>query len=180
MKYSCGEIYEKLAEVAEMIDDGDLDAKADLMSALDNTAYALSVIADEITTSDGGTYDENAGFDVDRAFQAFNRVITNTGDPQTIKTIGSGVTTKDGANPTHAALHTAYESLLAAIDAQTAPAVLLGDVDGNGTVNALDAAALLTAIVDGKALDAAVADYDKAGAVNALAASAILTAIVNG
>ena len=180
MKYSFGEIYEKLAEVAEMIDDGDLDAKADLMSALDNTAYALSVIADEITTSDGGTYDENAGFDVDRAFQAFNRVITNTGDPQTIKTIGSGVTTKDGANPTHAALHTAYESLLAAIDAQTAPAVLLGDVDGNGTVNALDAAALLTAIVDGKALDAAVADYDKSGAVNALDASAILTAIVNG
>lgn len=187
MKYSFGDIYEKLAEVSEMIDDGELEATTALMTAMDNTAYALSVIADEVTVSTGDEYTDNAGFTVDREFMAYNRVITNTGDPQVIKTIATelgksdaGVTTKDGANPTHAALATAYESLLAEIKAQTAPEVLLGDVDANGTVNALDAAALLQAIVADKALDLAVADYDKSGTVNALDASAILIAIVNG
>ena len=178
MKYSFGDIYSKLAEVAEMIDDGDLEAKADLMTALDNTAYALSVVTDEIDHSNG-TYDENAAFNVDREFQAYNRVIT-TGDATTIATIGGDVKAATDYNVTHYNLWQAYESLLTAINAQTAPDVLLGDVDGNGTVNALDAAALLTAIVDGKTLDAAVADYDKNGAVNALDAGAILTAIVNG
>lgn len=178
MKYSFGDIYDKLAEVAEMIDDGELDATADLVTALDDTAYALSVVADEIKTS-ASMYDENPGFDVDRAFQPYNRVITTEND-QEIKTLGAKVKAKTDENATHYNLWKAYEGLLAAITAQTAPAVLLGDVDGNGTVNALDAAALLTAIVDGKALDLAVADYDKSGAANALDAAAILNAIVNG
>ncbi len=183
MKYSFGDIYEKLAEVAEMIDDGDLDATTELMTAMDATAYALSVVADEIINSDDEIYAENAAFTVDREFMAYNRVITNTGDPVFISTeVGSVkcTTPADGINVTHYNLMTAYESLIAAIDAQTAPEVLLGDVDANGTVNALDAAALLTAIVDGKTLDLAVADYDKSGAVNALDAAAILNAIVNG
>lgn len=178
MKYSFGDIYEKMAEVAEMLDDGELDATTELMTALDDTAYALSVVADEIKTSNGD-YDENAGFDVDRVFQSFNRVITTEEDKE-IKTLGAKVKAKSDENVTHYNLKVAYEALLAAISAQTAPAVLLGDVDANGTVNALDAAALLTAIVDGKTLDAAVADYDKNGAVNALDAAAILNAIVNG
>ncbi len=180
MKYSFGDIYSKLAEVAEMIDDGDLDAKADLMSALDNTAYALSVVQDEIYNTDGVEYTDNAGFNVDRELQAFNRVITTDSDTAVAALNGKVAAKADNNNSSHYNLWKAYEALLAAIDAQTAPAVILGDVDGNGTVNALDAAALLTAIVDGKTLDAAVADYDKSGAVNALDASAILTAIVNG
>ncbi len=180
MKYSFGDIYEKLAEVSEMIDDGDLEATTALMTALDATAYALSVVSDEIETTVHAAYDENPGFDVDRVLQAHNRIITNTEDAVEVSADIGGVTTKDGKNPTHAALCSAYESLLAEIKAQTAPEVLLGDVDGNGTVNALDAAALLQAIVADKALDLAVADYDKSGTVNALDASAILIAIVNG
>ncbi len=184
MKYSFGDIYEKLAETAEMIDDGDLEATAELMAALDDTAYALSVVADEITNSDGAAYDDNAAFTVDREFMAYNRLITNTGDAVKVSDEVGSVQCKSasdgGPNVTHYNLLTAYEALLAAITAQTAPAVILGDVDGNGTVNALDAAALLTAIVDGKTLDLAVADYDKSGAANALDAAAILNAIVNG
>ncbi|MBQ8195029.1 MAG: dockerin type I repeat-containing protein [Oscillospiraceae bacterium] len=174
MKYSFGEIYDKIAEVSEMIDDGELEATTALTTALEDTAYALSVVDDLIND----TYDENPAFDADRVFQAHNRVITNTGDAVTIATINQGVTTKDGANPTHAALATAYDALLAEITAQTAPQVLLGDVDGNGVVNALDAGALLKAIVDEKALDLAVADFDKSGAVNALDAGAILKSLV--
>ena len=180
MKYSFGDIYAKMAEVAEMIDDGDLEATTELMTALDDTAYALSIMEAEL--DDG--YDENPAFDLDRVFQAHNRLITHTDKDNKQK-----ILLKDGSievachetdvNTDHYRLLTAYEALLAAITAQTAPQVLLGDVDANGTVNALDAAALLTAIVDGKALDAAVADYDKNGAVNALDAAAILNAIVN-
>lgn len=183
MMFSFGDIYSKLAEVAEQIDDGELEATADLLAAMESTAYALSVVADDITTTEWTSenpYTENPGFDVDRVLQYNNRIITNSSDPVTISDEIGGVTTKDGANPTHAAIVSAYNALMSAVAKQTAPAVVLGDVDGNGTVNALDAAALLQAIVADKALDLAVADYDKSGTVNALDASAILIAIVNG
>ncbi len=180
MKYSFGDIYEQIAEVSEKIDDGDLAGTPELLAALEDVAYALSTVSDTINTSVDPEYDENPGFNIDREFMMNNRVITNSGDPVLISSTVGTVTTKDGANPTHAALVAAVDALNAAIKAQEAPAVLLGDVDGNGSVNALDAAALLTAIVDGKTLDLAVADYDKSGAVNALDAAAILNAIVNG
>lgn len=187
MKYSFGDIYEKLAEVSEMIDDGELEATTSMLTALDETAYALSVVADEVAVKlDSGDYnqfDENAGFDVDRVLQANNRVITTT-DEVAVGATGGKVNCKSaadgGPNVSHYNLWQAYEALLAEIAKQTAPEVLLGDVDANGTVNALDAAALLQAIVADKALDLAVADYDKSGTVNALDASAILIAIVNG
>ncbi len=180
MKYSFGDIYDDIAEISEQIDDGELEATADLTAALKETAYCLSVIADEIT--DGDTvFEDNPAFDVDRVFQPNNRLITNTGDAQAIALVDGSikVTTKDGANPTHAALHTAYEALLAAVKAQTEVTALKGDVDGNGTVNALDASALLINLVNGVSMDAAVADYDANGSINALDASAILIAIVN-
>ena len=175
MKYSFGDIYEKIAEVSEMIDDGDLEATEALLKALDDTAYALSTIADE---HDDG-YEDNAAFDLDRVFQPHNRLITNTGDARTIGT-ATGITTKDGANPTHAALNTAYTALLAAVDAQLAPATKLGDVDGNGSVNALDAAEILKSVVGLATVDAKVADFNADGIVNALDASDILKAVVNG
>lgn len=176
MKYSFGEIYDAIAEVSEMIDDGDLEATDALLAALDETAYALSTVSDLVNNS----YDENPAFDVDRVLQRPNRVITNTGDAVTIATINEGVTTKDGANPTHAALVTAYEALQAAVKAQTEPATTLGDVNGDGVINALDAAEILKSVVGLATVDATAADYNADGVVNALDASAILQAIVNG
>ncbi len=57
--------------------------------------------------------------------------------------------------------------------------ILSGDVDGNGSVNSLDAAAILKAIVSQTDLDPVAADYNKDGAVNALDAAAILKRIVS-
>lgn len=57
--------------------------------------------------------------------------------------------------------------------------VKLGDADGNGSVNALDSAAILRYVVGAAALpNKAAADYDKNGLINALDAAAILKAIV--
>lgn len=186
LKYSFGEIYDKLAEVAEDIDDGKLDATDALLKAMDDTAYALSCI-DAITyTSKNAEYEDNAAFDADREFLPNNRLITNTGDAVNIYTITAeindgkdhGVTTKDGANPTHAALATAYNALLDAIKAQAEPEVVLGDANGDGKVTAADATAVLKSIVGLATVDAAAADYNKDGVVNAADATAILKSIV--
>lgn len=176
LKYSFGEIYDTIAEVSAMIDDGDLAATDDLLAALDNTAYALSTVSDVVNDS----YYDDAAFDADRVFQAHNRAITNTGDAQLIAEINESVTTKDGANPTHAALVTAYDALLAAVKAQTEPTATVGDVNGDGVINALDAAEILKSVVGLATVDATAADYNADGVVNALDASAILQAIVNG
>lgn len=57
--------------------------------------------------------------------------------------------------------------------------IILGDVDKNGRVNSLDAAAILKAIVNKTDIDAEIADYNKDGAVNALDAAAILKWVVS-
>lgn len=186
LKYSFGEIYDKLAEVAEDIDDGKLDATDALLKAMDDTAYALSCIDSITYTSENAEYKDNAAFDADREFLPNNRLITNTGDAVNINTITAeindgkdhGVTTKDGANPTHAALATAYNALLDAIKAQAEPEVVLGDANGDGKVTAADATAVLKSIVGLATVDAAAADYNKDGVVNAADATAILKSIV--
>lgn len=59
--------------------------------------------------------------------------------------------------------------------------VLRGDADGNGTVNALDAATILKDIVEiAPAKNKAGCDYTADGSINALDAAAILKDIVNG
>lgn len=57
--------------------------------------------------------------------------------------------------------------------------IIPGDVDKNGKVNALDAAAILKAIVNKTELETTAADYNKDGAVNALDAAAILKWVVS-
>ena len=56
---------------------------------------------------------------------------------------------------------------------------ILGDVDRNGRVNSLDAAAILKATVNKTDMDLNVADYNKDGTVNALDAAAILKWVVS-
>lgn len=57
--------------------------------------------------------------------------------------------------------------------------ILIGDVDRNGSVNSLDAAAILKASVNKTDMSPDFADYNKDGAVNALDAAAILKWIVS-
>ena len=181
LAYSFGDIYDALAETAEKIDDGDLEATDDLLKAMDDVAYALSTIDPITKTVEGDDYEDNAAFDVDRIFNENNRVITHTGDGQNILTIadelgvGSAkVTTKDGANPTHAALATAFAALNAAIAAQAEADVVVGDANGDGTVTPADAAAILKFNVGLSEVDEAAADYNGDGAVTPADAAAIL------
>ena len=71
------------------------------------------------------------------------------------------------------------EGLQAEVTKQTTPTTVLGDVNGDGVVNALDAAAILKAVVNNTAIDVAVGDYNADGAVNALDAAAILKFVVS-
>ena len=180
-KYSFGEIYDYIAEVSEMIDDGELEANATLTAALEDTAYYLSTV-DVLYDTAGDEISDNEAFTSDRFFQSFNRVFTSSdnytlavSDDETVS-----VAENDGLNYTHGLLQAAYESLLAAVSAQTETTALLGDVNGDGVVNALDAAAILKAVVDGTTIEASVGDYNADGAVNALDAAAILAAVVAG
>ena len=186
-KYSFEEVYLAIADAKAMIDDGDLEATADLTAALENTAYCLSVVQAMSVESENYSLDNDA-YTSDRYFQGFNRVFTST-DDYTLnidEKDGEVISEKiikpdnDAVSKTHRNLADAYEALKAAIAAQSEVAVLKGDVNGDGVVNALDAAALLKNVVDGVSMDAAVADYDANGTINALDAAAILTAIVNG
>lgn len=181
LKYSFGEIYDALAATAEKIDDGELEATDALLKAMNDVAEALSKV-DVITytsEADDDDYEDNAAFDMDRVFQANNRVITNSGDAQKILEIDGSVTTKDGANPTHAALVAAYDAMNAAIAAQAEADVLLGDANGDGALTAADASAILKYAVGLAEVDAKAADYNGDGAVTAADASAILKALVS-
>lgn len=181
-KYSFEEVYVKISEVKSMIDDGDLQATDTLVAALEETAYRLSIV---------GSFEEaygldNDAFTSDRYFQGFNRVFTS-GDDFNLATsrdaAGKPVTTtitkpdNNAVSKSHKLLKDAYEALLAEVKAQTEVKTVVGDVNGDGVVNALDAAAILKAVAAGTAIDVAVGDYNADGVVNALDAAAILKAV---
>lgn len=181
-KYSFEEVYVKISEVKSMIDDGDLQATDTLVAALEETAYRLSIV---------GSFEEaygldNDAFTTDRYFQGFNRVFTSgddfnlatsrnaLGQPQTTTIIKPD---NNAVSKSHKLLKDAYEALLAEVKAQTEVKTVVGDVNGDGVVNALDAAAILKAVAAGTAIDVAVGDYNADGVVNALDAAAILKAV---
>lgn len=179
-KYSYEEIYLAIADAKAMIDDGELEATDSLLAAVEDVAYRLSTLP-----SMEDVYGiENDAFTSDFYFQGFNRVYTNGGKRTVVLGANDNVVllSKDNCSvvKAHADLTAAYDALKAEIAAQTAPAAVKGDVNGDGVVNALDAAALLKNVVEGVTMDAAVADYNGDAAINALDAAAILTAIVNG
>lgn len=182
-KYSFEQIYIEISEVKDSIDNGDLKATDALTAALENTAYYLSVV-ESIDVDASGTSIEldNDAFTSDRQFQGFNRVYTNGDNEYDLKldsstTVKIPKSSKNAASLSHANLTAAYEALLVAVKEQTEVKTVVGDVNGDGVVNALDAAAILKAVAAGTAIDAAAGDYNADGVVNALDASAILKAV---
>lgn len=163
-----------------MIDDGKIEATADLLAALENTAYQLSIV---------GSYDEEYGiendaFTSDRIFQDFNRVNTESAKFTLRISDSDSVTIFDAdssnVSKQHKALTDAYKALLAIVEPdETAK---LGDVNKDGAINAIDAALILKAAADGTVdtLDKAVADFNTDGAINALDAAAILKGVAAG
>lgn len=186
-KYSFGEIYKYIADVQGMVEDEEIEMTDALNVALQTAAYALSTVETldndlvEVSTLD------NDAFTSDREFFAFNRVFTDTED-HTITINENGILEAvlidfDGNSgvASHTALKNAYEALKAEVDKQLAPTVVKGDVNGDGTVNAKDAEALLKGIVglDTTAnMAVEVADMDNSGVVNAVDAEAILKSIL--
>lgn len=187
-KYSFGEIYDYIAEVSDMIDSGDLEATSALTTALDETAYRLSVV--ESIEVDAGGNDiilDNDAFTTDRVFQGFNRVYTlgdNEYDSIAVKS-GSTVTSikmpkssANGASATHAALKDAYEALIAAVKEQTEVKYSTGDVNHDGKINIGDASLVLKSsfnvLPEDAEYDATIADFNADGKVDIADASAIL------
>jgi hypothetical protein len=156
-KYSYGDVYNKIYEVAGDIDAGDLVATDELVSALNDAAYYLSIVSvcDDCDA-------DNQAFTADREFLAYNRVHTDG----------------DANNTSEQNLQDAYEALVAAVKAQTETTALLGDVNGDGVVNIFDARDLLVKVVAGEAVEASVGDYDASGAVDIQDAAAILKYVV--
>lgn len=149
-KYSYGEVFNKIAEVSSSIDANDLEATESLTSALTRVAIALATV--EASDAD------NEAFTSDRVFIDYNRVYT-----------------ADSHNGSESELQAAYENLLAEVKKQTEKTVLVGDVNGDGLVNALDAAEILKAQVGLRdAIDVAVGDVNGDLAVNASDATEIL------
>lgn len=192
-KYSFGEIYVALSTYAEMIDEGELVANDTLKTAMEQTALKLSTVEslDEALYKDGWEANtdvdwtiDNDAYTSDRFFNDYNRVFTSN-DNYELKTKTKAGKAKihkpddSSAAKSHKELKEAYEALLAEVTKQTTPTTVLGDVNGDGVVNALDAAAILKAVVNNTAIDVAVGDYNADGAVNALDAAAILKFVVS-
>lgn len=179
-KYSFGEIYNKIADVKTMIEDGDLAATESLVAALEDVSYRLSIV-ETLKFDDGNDVEDNDAFTSDRFFQSFNRVFTNeeaykmTFEDNSTKKVADAFKDNEAkVNASHHYLKEAYEALIAEVEKQTNPEVKLGDVNGDGLVNALDASAILKASLDGTVIDVKVGDVNADGLVNALDASAIL------
>ncbi len=155
---SYGEIADTIAAVADGIDKKSYGAKADeVKKLLDKVAYELSTL--------NPSEDENEAFTSDREFVEYNRLKTAKWN---------------SANP-NGAEKDLYKDYQALLDAIKEPEGVLGDLNGDGYVNALDALAILEADANVTPLtDAqkAFADYNKDGAINALDALAILEAQV--
>ena len=173
---SFGDVYDLIAEVEDAINEGDLEATAEVKAALSEAAYCLAVATEpswEAVDADADLDDEP--YTDDRYFLEYNRVYTSddgTYEKLTVKSKKLKVF-KTGNNT---ALKAAYDALKAAAEAKPE---LKGDYDGNGKVDALDAAAILKDIANAAELKA-IGDYDANGVVNALDAAAILKAVADG
>lgn len=194
-KYSFGEIYDYINEVKTMIDDGKLTATDALVKKLADASYYLSTVESLTVKFNGGPEEkltDNDAFTSDRMFQEFNRVFTFANNDPSGYTFDYKADTKiqvlgvkdysgnPNVNYSHFQLKTAYEDLKLEVKSQLEPDVKLGDVNGDGKVDALDAAAILIKIAAGETVDAKVGDYNADGAVNALDAAKILQDVAAG
>ena len=194
-KYSFGEIYDYINEVKTMIDDGKLTATDALVKKLADASYYLSTVESLTVKFNGGPEEkltDNDAFTSDRMFQEFNRVFTFANNDPSGYTFDYKADTKiqvlgvkdysgnPNVNYSHFQLKTAYEDLKLEVKSQLEPDVKLGDVNKDGKVDALDAAAILIKIAANETIDVKVGDYNADGAVNALDAAKILQDVAAG
>lgn len=194
-KYSFGEIYDYINEVKTMIDDNKLTPTDALVKKLADASYYLSTVESLTVKFNGGPEEkltDNDAFTSDRMFQEFNRVFTFANNDPSGYTFDYKADTKiqvlgvkdysgnPNVNYSHFQLKTAYEDLKLEVKSQLEPDVKLGDVNKDGKVDALDAAAILIKIAANETIDVKVGDYNADGAVNALDAAKILQDVAAG
>ena len=194
-KYSFGEIYDYINEVKTMIDDGKLTATDALVKKLADASYYLSTVESLTVKFNGGSEEkltDNDAFTSDRMFQEFNRVFTFANNDPSGYTFDYKADTKiqvlgvkdysgnPNVNYSHFQLKTAYEDLQLEVKSQLEPDVKIGDVNKDGKVDALDAAAILIKIAANETIDVKVGDYNADGAVNAFDAAKILQDVAAG
>ena len=174
--YSYGDIYNYVSDTYEKLDEGKVKNVDTVKAALEDVLYKLVTVEDMDSDFDL----ENAPFTDDGEFNEYNRVFTY-GKAYKFGTVELPAPSDSSVIKSHDDLTKAFEALKLAVEGDPT-AVVKGDANGDGVVNALDAATLLKAIVDGKVSEIEVAkgDYNGDGVVNALDAAAILQAIVNG
>ena len=183
---SFGDIYYRLAEIADLIDSGEIKATDAITAGLEDVAYKL--VTAESLDDEVGVVLENDVFTTDYTLNKVNRVFTKGGEyyksldisaSDKMLTVPNSTDANNAAAYSHNELFKAYTALDAEVKKQTNPEVKLGDVNGDGVVNALDASAILKAVVAGTEVDVKVGDYNADGTVNALDASAILKFVVS-
>ncbi len=173
--YSYQEVYDKIAEVAGRVDAGNVANAEEATAAIEAAAYALSTVKDLSGVGSNNeqiTLADNSPFTADRLFQGYNRVCKTTA---TI-TLVDGVTVVTINNKAHKSLVAAFEALTKIPEKTEEEQKLVGDIDGDGTVNVFDAQKLLNDIVNNTtdALDIVVADVDTDGGITVKDAQAIL------
>ncbi len=193
-KYSYGDVYNYIYDVCAKVDDGTLVLTDELKAAIQETAYRLSVVetsyedetwnfANDWYEAEPGVWKyhrnpiDNDAFTSDRYFLPYNRVYTDQtwgywGDAPAQICVDGG---NGAATRSHIALREEYNKLQAEVKKQTEPEVKLGDVNGDGAVNPLDATEILKAVVGLRdPIDVKVGDVNADGAVNQLDATKIL------
>lgn len=124
---SFGDIYDTIAEAAELIDSEGYD----LAKLVNECAYRLSIVEG----GDNGVNDDfTFAFEGDRTFVADNRVST-------------AKWYENGYVASHGKLVEAYNALVAGIEAAQTPKVTLGDVNGDGAVDMKDALVVMKVAV---------------------------------
>jgi len=186
--YSFGDICDYIYDVCSKVDDGTLQLTDEMKASIQETAYLLSVVkpASEDTTWShhwdwsgigAETEIDNDAFTSDRFFLPYNRVYTEAtwgywgeGPDRLTVNGGSGAATRS-----HIALREEYAKLQAEVKKQTDPEVMLGDVNGDKLVNAMDAAEILKACVSLRdPIDVKVGDVNADGKVDQMDAVKIL------
>lgn len=135
--YTYQEIRMDIAKIAIAIDAGEVKGD-DLTKALQDCAYALSVV-EASNAIDDGDADDNQAFDSSREFQIFNRLKTQK------------TKAKDKQNDSEKELTKTYKALVEAYDAaKNADKGVENDFNGDGAFNVKDVDALIDALLDGK------------------------------
>ena len=188
LKLEYQDVYDMIAKVSAQIDAGEVEGNATVLAALNDAAFYLNAIDDVLYYQTGEYYDNAAFNELRDKFLGTNRVITNSKwDKATyIMTLEGSIYAYSGKdangndvslNDSHYNLYNAYNALVNTAAGNVVPDYAKGDVNRDGSVNVLDASAILMHLAGKATLDAeqlGLADLDGNGNITVMDASEVL------